>query len=76
MHTRVSSQSLIELVDNLIQEEYGDANFTGSWMLVGFWENVTDSDELIEVSYNYYTSIGLEALMNVFFPNRTLSKRF
>ena len=59
VHTRDSSQSLIEQVDNLIQEEYGDTNFTGSWMLVGFWENVTDSDELIEVSYNYNTSIDL-----------------
>lgn len=51
LHTALSSQSLLEEVDDLIQREYGDTNFTGSWMLVAFWENVTDDDRLFEVSH-------------------------
>lgn len=53
LHTANSSQSLLEQVDDLIQREYGDTNFTGSWMLVTSWENVTDDDRLFEVGHTH-----------------------
>lgn len=31
-------------VDSFIREEYGDADYTGTWMLVAFWENVQPSE--------------------------------
>ena len=49
LHTRQHSEDLLESVDTLIQVEYGDTNFTGLWMLVSFWENVTSNYSLFEV---------------------------
>ena len=43
IHNDQFSSNLVDKVNNLIQREYGDANFTGTWMIVGFWENVTNS---------------------------------
>lgn len=43
VHNTTKSQDLLDQVDNLIQVEYGDTNFTGSWMLVSYWENVTET---------------------------------
>ena len=49
IHNRTESRDLLEQVDNLIQVEYGDTNFTGSWMLVSFWENVRETGSSSEV---------------------------
>lgn len=73
LHTALSSRSLLEEVDDLIQREYGDTNFTGSWMLVAFWENVTDDDRLFEVSCTSWIHFSV-AKCSYF--SRVPSKRF
>lgn len=50
VHNSSLSSTLVNKVNSLIQVEYGDANFTGSWMIVGFWENVTDANSTYKVS--------------------------
>ena len=49
LHTSAESGYLLDQVDSLIQVEYGDNNFTGAWMLVAIWENVTSNSSLFEV---------------------------
>ena len=61
-HTDSESKDLLKQVDNLIQMEYGDTNFTGTWMLVSFWENVSDSDGLFEVSCTAFDYIHFHYL--------------
>ena len=73
VHTREESGYLLDRVDSLIQLEYGDTNFTGSWMLVGFWENVTSNYSLSEVCQ----CVALVSTVHGnLFLYRTLSKRF
>ena len=49
LHTSSESELLVNQVDTLIQMEYGDTNFTGLWMLVASWENVTSNYSILEV---------------------------
>lgn len=54
IHNNQFSGNLIDQVNDLIQREYGDANFTGTWMIVGFWENVTSSYSFSDVSIHIF----------------------
>lgn len=65
LHNSSASQDLLAHVDDLIQREYGDANFTGLWMLVSFWENVTSNNSLIEVSPNNFKQTILTILYSL-----------
>ena len=56
LHNNSVSWDLLAQVDYLIQREHGDANFTGSWMLVSFWENVTANNSLFQVGISNYCS--------------------
>ena len=53
LHTSLESENLLRRVDTLIQSENGDTNFTGSWMLVSSWENVTNNISIFEVSWAF-----------------------
>ena len=44
IHNSTNSLDLLMQVDNFIRDEYGDADYTGTWMLVAFWENVQPSE--------------------------------
>ena len=44
IHDSENSPDLLIQVDNFIRDEYGDADYTGTWMLVAFWENVQPSE--------------------------------
>ena len=50
IHNISLSHELIETVNNFIHDEYGDVNFNGTWMLLGFWEDVTPSGKSSPVS--------------------------
>ena len=54
IHENLESPDLLAQVDNLIQQEYGDMNFNGLWMLIGFWENVQFTDQQDTVNYALY----------------------
>ena len=43
LHDQQNSSSLLADVDDFISGEYGDADFSGAWMLVTFWEGVLPS---------------------------------
>ena len=53
IHNISLSHELIETVNNFIHDEYGDVNFNGTWMLLGFWEDVTPSGKSSPVSFFY-----------------------
>ena len=54
IHENLESPDLLAQVDNLIQQEYGDLNFNGLWMLIGFWENVQFTDQQDTVNNALY----------------------
>ena len=43
------NSELLSMVDTLIQQEQGDINFNGLWMLVASWEDVefTDQEDIV-----------------------------
>ena len=45
IHNNVQSPDLVARVNSFIQNQYG-LNFTGNWMLVGFWEDVSPDNEM------------------------------
>lgn len=45
IHNNVQSPDLVDRVNTFIQNQYG-LNFTGNWMLVGFWEDLSPDDEM------------------------------
>lgn len=45
IHNNVQSADLVDRVNTFIQNQYG-LNFTGNWMLVGFWEDLSPDDEM------------------------------
>ena len=53
IHNSTLSSDLVTQVSNFIQEEYGDENFNGTWMIIGFWEDVGTSGESSSVSSEY-----------------------
>ena len=44
IYTSENSGSLLSNVSQLIQSETSDGDFVGSWMLVGYWENLLSED--------------------------------
>jgi hypothetical protein len=44
IYTSENSGSLLSNVSQLIQSETSDGDFVGSWMLVGYWENLPSED--------------------------------
>ena len=46
IYTNENSSSLLNDVSQLIQSETNDGDFVGSWMLVGYWENLPSPDEV------------------------------
>lgn len=54
IHNNSLSPDIIDQVNTLIEEEYGDSEFNGTWMMICFWEDVAPLEE----SYvSFFTSL-------------------
>ena len=51
IHNSSLSPDLLEQVDMFINDEYGDEYFNGTWMVVGFWEDLVASEVDSDVSF-------------------------
>lgn len=57
IHNTTLSPELLNDVDTFISVEYGDEYFNGTWMIVGFWENLLESEGHSSVSYQTVYSL-------------------
>lgn len=53
IHNATLSSDDVTRVNDFIHDEYGDMEFNGTWMIIGFWEDVTPSGESSPVSCHY-----------------------
>lgn len=45
IHNNSLSPDIIDQVTTFIEEEYGDSEFNGTWMMICFWEDVAPLEE-------------------------------
>lgn len=63
IHNTSLSSDLIAQVNQLIQVEYGDEDFSGTWMMVGFWEDIPSSTQQSVSLYNVmYVHISIHVI--------------
>ena len=49
----------LDMVNKLIQDEYGDTDFNGLWMLVASWEDVIVVGDSVSIQSGYSLSLIL-----------------
>ena len=51
IHNDTLSPEVFNLVNDFIEEEYGDGYFNGTWMLITFWEDLVASETSSNVGF-------------------------
>ena len=59
IHNRTLSPDMFDLVDDFIEEEYGDGYFNGTWMLISFWEDLVASETNSHPATRVFTYVSL-----------------
>ena len=60
IHTTAASQSLIDQVSTFIQENNGVSDFSGSWMMITYWEDVHPFPHGFGISTPYTLSVCIK----------------
>ena len=66
IHNNTHSPEIFDLVNEFIEYEYGDGNFNGTWMFIGFWEDLLASETISNVSYRVILTI-IAGINSIFF---------